>query len=142
MLRDGSMVNSSRENGLKGHGRFCSDSTGFLAGGRLRRRSGVPVLEQTIEFPVFKRAERAEAPDGKSALIVAPTAAGKSYIRQRAISHALDRREGGTHAYLFPFRALADEVFDTFRLNSAAGSYPCDCGDDIRLGEAPCTLLP
>ncbi|HZC98775.1 MAG TPA: DEAD/DEAH box helicase [Actinomycetes bacterium] len=52
--------------------------------------------------------------NGRSALILAPTATGKSHIGREAIGRALDRERAATHAYLVPFRALADEVFDAF----------------------------
>jgi replicative superfamily II helicase len=52
--------------------------------------------------------------DGKSALIVAPTATGKSFIGREAICRAIARGEKGVHAYLVPFRALAREVFESF----------------------------
>jgi helicase len=67
-----------------------------------------------LDFPLFERAERAGILDGKSALIVAPTATGKSHIGREAIRRALERKDPGTHAYLVPFRALAEEIYDSF----------------------------
>lgn len=67
-----------------------------------------------VRFPLYERAKRLGVLDGEGALIVAPTATGKSHIGREAIIRALQRREAGTHAYLVPFRALADEVYDSF----------------------------
>lgn len=68
-----------------------------------------------VEFPLYRRADTMGVLDGGSALIVAPTATGKSYIGREAIVRALRRGEPGTHAYLVPFRALAAEVYDAFQ---------------------------
>lgn len=65
-------------------------------------------------FPLVNRAEAAGVLDGQSALVVGPTATGKSYIGQQAIFRAVTRREPGTNVYLVPFRALASEIYDTF----------------------------
>lgn len=62
------------------------------------------------EFPLFARAQRAGVFDGESAVIVAPTATGKSHIGREAIARALSRGQPGPHAYLVPFRSLASEV--------------------------------
>lgn len=62
-------------------------------------------------FPLFDRAERAGMLDGGSALIVAPTATGKSHIGREAIVRALGRRPDGTEVYLVPYRALAEEIY-------------------------------
>lgn len=67
-----------------------------------------------MRFPLFERAEAMGVLDGKSAIVVAPTATGKSYIGREVIRRALHRRELGTHAYLVPYRALAAEVYDSF----------------------------
>jgi helicase len=67
-----------------------------------------------ITFPLVQRAEALGILDGKSALIIAPTATGKSYIGRLAIQRALDKKTGATHAYLVPFRSLAAEVYDQF----------------------------
>jgi len=68
-----------------------------------------------LRFPLLERAERLGVLEGASALISAPTATGKSHIGREAIRRALARCDPGTHAYLVPYRALAEEVFDTFR---------------------------
>ncbi len=68
-----------------------------------------------IAFPLFQRAEAMGVLAGGSALIVAPTATGKSHIGREAIVRALERQEPGTHVYLVPFRALAAEVYDAFQ---------------------------
>ena len=52
--------------------------------------------------------------DGQSALVVAPTATGKSHIGRETVCRAIGRKAPGTHAYLVPFRALAEELFDAF----------------------------
>jgi helicase len=49
-----------------------------------------------------------------NALIVAPTATGKSYIGRRIIINAVANGEPGTHVYLVPYRALASEMYDSF----------------------------
>lgn len=68
-----------------------------------------------IRFPLYSRAEAMGVLDGKSALIVAPTATGKSHIGREAIRRAVRRERDRTHAYLVPFRALASEVFEAFQ---------------------------
>jgi helicase len=68
-----------------------------------------------VSFPLYAKAERAGILDGKSALIVAPTATGKSHIGREAICRALSRPERATHVYLVPFRALASEIFESFK---------------------------
>ncbi|HXF73414.1 MAG TPA: DEAD/DEAH box helicase [Actinomycetota bacterium] len=67
-----------------------------------------------LRFPLFERAERLGVLDGAGALISAPTGTGKSYVGRQAIRRALERREPGPHAYLVPYRALAEEVFESF----------------------------
>lgn len=67
-----------------------------------------------LRFPLYEKAERAGVLDGASALLVAPTGTGKSFIGREAIRRALLRRAPGTHAYLVPFRALAEEVDAAF----------------------------
>jgi helicase len=68
-----------------------------------------------LAFPLYARAERAGILDDGSALIVAPTATGKSYIGREVIRRAIANRAPGTHAYLVPYRALADEIYNNFR---------------------------
>jgi helicase len=68
-----------------------------------------------VEFPLYTRVDAIGVLDGGSALIVAPTGTGKSYIGREAIVRALRRGEPGTHAYLVPFRALAAEVYEAFQ---------------------------
>lgn len=75
----------------------------------------------TFAFPLFERARSRGILDGKSSLIVAPTASGKSYIGRQIIQNALRERNGTIHAYLVPYRALASEIFDDFT-ESFAGS--------------------
>jgi replicative superfamily II helicase len=67
-----------------------------------------------LHFPLFDRARQSGVFDGKSALIIAPTATGKSYIGREAIRRAIERKDAGTHVYLVPYRALADAVFECF----------------------------
>ncbi|HXF71383.1 MAG TPA: DEAD/DEAH box helicase [Actinomycetota bacterium] len=71
-------------------------------------------MAKDLRFPLFERAERLGILEGGSALISAPTATGKSHVGREAIRRALARRDPGTHAYLVPYRALAEEVFDAF----------------------------
>jgi replicative superfamily II helicase len=88
---------------------------------------------QALEFPLFQRAEQLGVLDGQSALIVAPTATGKSHIGITAIQRAIARQKNGpTHAYLVPFRALAAEIYDVLvdilqgteaRVRIATGDY-------------------
>ncbi len=66
----------------------------------------------SLEFPLYERARKAGLFEGKSAVIVAPTATGKSYIGREVIRSAILRRVSGTHTYLVPYRALASEMFD------------------------------
>jgi helicase len=67
-----------------------------------------------LTFPLYERAERMGILDGGNALIVAPTATGKSHIGREVLRRAIARGESGTHAYLVPFRALAAEIYDAF----------------------------
>jgi helicase len=67
-----------------------------------------------LHFPLYDRAQHLGVLDGHSALIIAPTATGKSYIGREAIRRAIDRKAKETHAYLVPYRALAEEVHDAF----------------------------
>lgn len=74
-------------------------------------------------------------------LIVAPTATGKSHIGREVIRRAVKGRADETHAYLVPYRALADEMYDSFveelvdrrvRVRIATGDYR----DPVRPEEA------
>ena len=51
-----------------------------------------------LRFPLFERAERTGVLDGGSAVIVAPTATGKSYIGREAICRAVRSGDGATNA--------------------------------------------
>jgi len=66
-------------------------------------------------FPLFERARSAGVLETGNALIVAPTATGKSYIGRLILRSAARRHEPGVHVYLVPYRALAAEVFDSFQ---------------------------
>src|SRR5581483_4635068 len=94
-----------------------------------------------LTFPLAERAEAAGVLNGGSALIVAPTATGKSHIGREAIRRAVAANGNRTHAYLVPFRALADEVYDSFldmlegtevRVRISTGDHR----DPIRPGDA------
>jgi helicase len=65
-------------------------------------------------FPLYEKARRAGVLETGSALIVAPTATGKSYIGRAILRQAVQRREGGVNVYLVPYRALASEMYDSF----------------------------
>ncbi len=68
-----------------------------------------------LTFPLYEKAKRRGILDGKNALIIAPTASGKSYIGRDIIHKALIKGQNGLiHAYLVPYRALAAEVYDDF----------------------------
>jgi len=49
------------------------------------------MAQSALNFPLYERAEALGVLDGKSALIVAPTATGKSHIGREAICRALVR---------------------------------------------------
>lgn len=68
------------------------------------------MAQPALNFPLYERAEALGVLDGESALIVAPTATGKSHIGREAICRALARGAVGTHAYLVPFRTLATRL--------------------------------
>lgn len=70
--------------------------------------------QASLTFPLYDRAERMGILDDGNALIVAPTATGKSYIGREVLRRAIARGEPGTRAYLVPFRALAAEVYNAF----------------------------
>lgn len=69
-----------------------------------------------MSFPLYTRALQQGILNGKSALIVAPTASGKSYIGKEIIINNLREKVDGSfvHAYLVPYRALASEIYDDF----------------------------
>lgn len=69
-------------------------------------------MPSDLRFPLYRRAEKAGVLDGASALVVAPTATGKSYLGLQALYRAARRRKA-VNAYLVPYRALAAEIFDT-----------------------------
>jgi helicase len=69
---------------------------------------------QKLAFPLFEKARKAGVLDAGNALIVAPTATGKSYIGRAILRQAVQRRETGVHVYLVPYRALAGEMYDSF----------------------------
>ncbi|MCL6647888.1 MAG: DEAD/DEAH box helicase [Chloroflexi bacterium] len=94
-----------KEEGFSGPG--LHDRTGFLG----------------FRFPLFLRAERMGLLDGGSGLVVAPTATGKSFIGRAAIHRALQRGDGGTHVYLVPYRALANEIYESFLEELASTSW-------------------
>ena len=89
-------------------------------------------MTQSISFPLFERAVERGLLEGKGALVVAPTATGKSFIGREVVRSALESGKPGPHAYLVPFRSLANEVYDGFhdllattdyRLRIATGDY-------------------
>jgi len=65
-------------------------------------------------FSLFEKARQAGVLESGNALIVAPTATGKSYIGRTILRSAVARREQGVHTYLVPYRALATEMYDSF----------------------------
>ena len=71
-------------------------------------------VANTSSFPLYDRARQAGLLDDGSALIVAPTATGKSYIGRMILRQAVRNHESGTHTYLVPYRALAAEMYDSF----------------------------
>ncbi|NIR48546.1 DEAD/DEAH box helicase [candidate division KSB1 bacterium] len=68
-----------------------------------------------MSFPLFDKASQAGVLDTGNALIVAPTATGKSYIGRRILRSAVERRERGVQVYLVPYRALATEMDHSFK---------------------------
>jgi replicative superfamily II helicase len=66
-------------------------------------------------FPLFERARQAGILESGNALIVAPTATGKSYIGRLILRSAVKHGERGVHVYLVPYRALASEMYDSFQ---------------------------
>lgn len=65
-------------------------------------------------FPLFEKARKAGVLESGDALIVAPTATGKSYIGRCILRQAVKRGEKGVHVYLVPYRALASEMYESF----------------------------
>jgi len=112
-------------------------------------------VDPRLRFPLVERAQRLGVLDGASALISAPTGTGKSFIGREALRRALGRAEPGVHAYLVPYRALAEEVFDALgdqlaptgaRLRIATGDYrdpirPDDADIIVATYESFATLL-
>lgn len=78
-------------------------------------------MTSDLRFPLFERAEKAGVLDGASALVVAPTATGKSFLGRQVLCRAASKR-GTVNAYLVPYRALAAEIFDTVRSDVGADS--------------------
>jgi helicase len=66
------------------------------------------------KFPLYARVVKASVLDGKSALIVAPTATWKSNIGRQFCRSNMGKTEHGVNVYLVPFRALAKEFYETF----------------------------
>lgn len=77
-----------------------------------------------FRFPLFEKVRQMGVLDGGSALIVAPTGTGKSFIGRQIVLRALQRGTPGVHAYLVPFRALADEVFAAFSEALESTAFP------------------
>jgi replicative superfamily II helicase len=65
-------------------------------------------------FPLFDKAHATGAIESGNAVIVAPTATGKSYIGRAILRRAVANKEPGVHVYLVPYRALASEMYDSF----------------------------
>ncbi|MDI6872209.1 MAG: hypothetical protein QME79_12855 [Bacillota bacterium] len=104
-------------------------------------------MASPLEFPLCERAERLGLFDGWSALVVAPTATGKSHIGRTAIRRALERGEPGPHVYLVPFRALAEEIYQSFLEELAATGWRVristgDHRDALRSERVTCWLPP
>lgn len=76
-----------------------------------------------VRFPLFERAVEASVIDSGNALIVAPTATGKSYIGRMILRRAVAHGEGGTHAYLVPYRAISAACFRTIRTNLSCSAF-------------------
>lgn len=66
-------------------------------------------------FKLYERAVAAGVISTGNGLIVAPTATGKSYIGRSVIREAVKNHLGGVHAYLVPYRALAQEMYESFK---------------------------
>ncbi len=66
------------------------------------------------KFPLFNKVNAAGISQSGNAVIVAPTATGKSYIGRFIIRSAVINKEPGVHIYLVPYRALASEMYDSF----------------------------
>jgi len=96
------------------------------------------ITGESTGFPLVTRAEQAGVLDGRSALIVAPTATGKSYIGREAILRALRRGPLGTQVYLVPYRALAEEIYHGFLAELAA----TDCRVRIATGDHRDAIRP
>ncbi|MDD5308622.1 MAG: DEAD/DEAH box helicase [Deltaproteobacteria bacterium] len=71
-------------------------------------------------FPLYQRAAERGVLQGRSALIVAPTATGKSYVGREFARAAVQAGLPGTSVYLVPYRALAQETYDRFVAERAA----------------------
>ncbi|MEW6047044.1 MAG: DEAD/DEAH box helicase [Bacillota bacterium] len=91
------------------------------------------MADAELRFPLYERAQEAGVLDGGSALIVAPTGTGKSFIGRQAIVRALQRGTPGTHAYLVPFRALADEVYTAFSELLESAEVPGPASPRLRI---------
>jgi replicative superfamily II helicase len=96
----------------------------------------------TKKFPLFTKASSAGIIKSGNAVIVAPTATGKSYIGRSILRFAITNKEPGVHVYLVPYRALASEIYESFcrelndlgielRIRIATGDYtdPIHPGD-------------
>jgi replicative superfamily II helicase len=65
-------------------------------------------------FHLFNKVRDTGAIQSGNAVIVAPTATGKSYIGRTILRSAVANKEPGVHVYLVPYRALASEMYDSF----------------------------
>jgi replicative superfamily II helicase len=72
------------------------------------------VAKLRAAFPLFEKVRNAGILESGNALIVAPTATGKSYIGRTILRKAVQRGEKGVHVYLVPYRALASEMYESF----------------------------
>ena len=101
-------------------------------------------MVQPMTFPLYERAVERGVLEGRSALIVAPTATGKSFIGHQVVPGSLPTEKDRSAAYLVPFRSLANEVYDHFhdllgptdyRLRISTGDYREPWVGGIRSGD-------
>jgi superfamily II DNA/RNA helicase len=71
-------------------------------------------MNKGSKFTLFDKSLAAGIIESGNAVIVAPTATGKSYIGRAILRSAVANKESGVHVYLVPYRALASEMYDSF----------------------------
>jgi ERCC4-related helicase len=88
-------------------------------------------------FPLFDKAKKAAVLETGNALIVAPTATGKSYIGRAILRGAVQRKEGGVNVYLVPSPTFETRSERGAKILKAAFRRPFLCASAARPNSRP-----